>query len=490
VRIAGNASPFWDVCRIENPHPLQMRQRVRHPASSQATSGADCWGQSFGVDAVANLTTMNVTQCNGTSLAATTDNNNHFTNTGYSYDAAGNMTNDGVNAYSFDAEDRIKSGASVNYSYDGNGLRVEKSNGTLYWRSITGDVLAETDLSGNTKNEYVYFAGRRIAWITSGNTYFLYMDQVGTIRTITQSNGTMCYDADYTPYGQEIPHTNSCGVTYNYKFTGYERDTETGLDYAFARYYSSRLGRFLSVDPLAGDAGDAQSLNRYAYVENNPRNLFDPLGMYPCDGNGRLTTVDPDGNVVVENPGLTGAPCTPPPQDILAEECFLYGFCDDGGATTIRVPLTPRNVKLLFYLKFGQTLNQCIQDVFGGDAAQVPVQTFKNAPILNATRTDAQLGDSSGRNNPTAGPFGTAYVASDTVFHASGPNVLNAIMGTFAHELGNMLDERLNPPGTTDRDYGYTYGDPQDPFDHDTGAQIEECVFGDLQGAKGNYSDY
>jgi RHS repeat-associated protein len=68
--------------------------------------------------------------------------------------------------------------------------------------------------------------------------------------------------------------------TTNYKFTGYERDAETGLDYAFARYYSSRLGRFMSTDPLAGDLTDPQSLNRYAYVYNNPSNNADPSGLY------------------------------------------------------------------------------------------------------------------------------------------------------------------------------------------------------------------
>jgi RHS repeat-associated protein len=50
------------------------------------------------------------------------------------------------------------------------------------------------------------------------------------------------------------------------KFTSYERDTETGLDYAFARYYSSRLGRFLFTDPLGGSIGDLQSHNAYAYT--------------------------------------------------------------------------------------------------------------------------------------------------------------------------------------------------------------------------------
>ena len=70
---------------------------------------------------------------------------------------------------------------------------------------------------------------------------------------------------------------NSCPQ--NYKFTGYERDSETGLDYAFARYYNSRLARFTSPDPLSGSLRDPQTTNRYAYVRNNPTNLGDPTGM-------------------------------------------------------------------------------------------------------------------------------------------------------------------------------------------------------------------
>jgi RHS repeat-associated protein len=53
-------------------------------------------------------------------------------------------------------------------------------------------------------------------------------------------------------------------------FTSYERDSESGNDYAQARYYVSRLGRFSSTDPLAGNTGDPQSLNRYVLVETCP----------------------------------------------------------------------------------------------------------------------------------------------------------------------------------------------------------------------------
>ncbi len=62
-----------------------------------------------------------------------------------------------------------------------------------------------------------------------------------------------------------------------------ERDSESGLDYAIFRYDNSRLGRFMTPDPIAGSLANPQSLNRYAYVLNNPINLIDPLGLTSHD---------------------------------------------------------------------------------------------------------------------------------------------------------------------------------------------------------------
>src|SRR5262249_52825552 len=62
-----------------------------------------------------------------------------------------------------------------------------------------------------------------------------------------------------------------------------EYDAETQLDYAFARYYSPRLARFLSTDPLGGSLGNLQSHSAYAYTQNNPLNSVDPLGLW-CTG--------------------------------------------------------------------------------------------------------------------------------------------------------------------------------------------------------------
>jgi RHS repeat-associated protein len=66
------------------------------------------------------------------------------------------------------------------------------------------------------------------------------------------------------------------------KFTTYERDAESTNDYAMARYYINRLGRFASPDPLSGSISNPQSLNRYTYVQNDPSNAVDPSGKRGC----------------------------------------------------------------------------------------------------------------------------------------------------------------------------------------------------------------
>lgn len=277
-------------------------------AQSSATSGADCWGLSFGSsgvadDALGNLTNATVTKCTAWPLSVGVNSHNQIiTPAGYSYDAPGNTTADGTYTYTFDAENRITaasgtSGGPYCYTYDGNAVRVAKSNANggsctgsptvdvLYWRTTAGDTIAETDATGSTSNsnyhEYVFFVGRRIARSdpSSGNVYYYFVDQLGSTRSVTQANGTVCFSADYYPYGEEVDYTNSCPQ--NYKFTGYERDSETGLDYAFARYYNSRMGRFMSADPLGGSIGAPQSHNAYTYVRNMPAVLTDRFGACP-----------------------------------------------------------------------------------------------------------------------------------------------------------------------------------------------------------------
>jgi RHS repeat-associated protein len=248
---------------------------------------------------------MSPSKCSSVNLSVSVNGNNQINVAGYSYDADGDMTADGQSNYAYDAEDEMVTANGVTYTYDGDGLRVKKSSGTLYWRSCTGQVLEETDTNGNLTStagrDYIFFAGRRVAWRdSSGYVYYYFADAIGNTRAVTDSSGNTCFSADYYPYGQENDYINACSPTY--KFTGYEYDSETGNYYAYARYYNPRLGRFMSPDPLGGAIANPQSLNRYAYVTNNPASFTDAWGL--CGGSGDYPDLPcPIGTLIVVNGG-------------------------------------------------------------------------------------------------------------------------------------------------------------------------------------------
>ncbi len=217
------------------------------------------------------------------------------------------MLNDGAHAYAYNAESEIKSAAGVNYTYDGDGNRVEKSSGKAYWYGAGTEILDESDLSGNITNEYVFFGGKRIAMrnVSSGTIYYYEDDMLGSARTMVQAGATSpCYDGDFYPFGGERIVTNTC--TQNYKFEGKERDTETGNDDFGARYYTSRLGRWLSADWSAVPApvpyanlANPQTLNLYAMVSDNPETFADLDGH--LSGNEGLCWIDVcGGNVSID----------------------------------------------------------------------------------------------------------------------------------------------------------------------------------------------
>jgi RHS repeat-associated protein len=255
--------------------------------STYATSPAHCWGESYTLDAWGNLnsiagtTNSNYTGCAQESgFSTTADGNNHLPIFGY--DASGNTSSDGVvTNYQWDAESQLKSAAGVSYTYDGDGRRVSKVGSKLYWYGSGGEILAETDTSGNTTAEYIFFGGKRIAMLPAGSSAQFYVeDLLGTSRVITTNSGVVCYDADFYPFGGERAYTNTCPQ--NYKFEGKERDTETGNDDFGARYYSNRFGRWLSADWSAVSAPipyanltNPQTLNLYSMVADDPESFAD-----------------------------------------------------------------------------------------------------------------------------------------------------------------------------------------------------------------------
>jgi RHS repeat-associated protein len=204
---------------------------------------------------------------------------------GYSYDASGNMTTDsiGPGSMTYDGENQM-TGYNVSvYSYDGNGLRVVKSSsGTSTVSIYSGSsVIAEYDngaAPSAPSREYVYNgAGDTtglLAMISGGATTYYHQDHLG-VRLTTDANGNVLSQQGTFPYGESWYQS---GTGNKFVFTSYERDSESGLDYALARYYDSRTGTFCSADPLAGDPSDPQSWNRYPYGRNDPIDITDPSG--------------------------------------------------------------------------------------------------------------------------------------------------------------------------------------------------------------------
>jgi RHS repeat-associated protein len=246
---------------------------------SQASTTGPNWGETFTIDPWGNLTNRGPVsgKTNYELLnAAPASPQNRLP--GFGYDAAGNMTSNGPAGYSYDAENRLLSTAGVTYTYDGDGKRVKKSTGPLYWTGTGNDPLNESDLAGTFQKEYVFFNGKRVARRDADNSvHYYFSDHLSSASVITNATGAMPpqEESDYYPYGGEIVVTNSDPNPY--KFTGKERDAESGLDMFGARYYGSSLGRFMTPDwsstpspvPFASPT-DPQTLNLYAYEKNNP----------------------------------------------------------------------------------------------------------------------------------------------------------------------------------------------------------------------------
>jgi hypothetical protein len=73
------------------------------------------------------------------------------------------MTQNGTATYLYDPENRLADVGGLTFTYDGDGKRVKKSSGTLYWTGMGSDALAESNLAGTVTDEYIFFGGKRIA---------------------------------------------------------------------------------------------------------------------------------------------------------------------------------------------------------------------------------------------------------------------------------------------------------------------------------------
>jgi RHS repeat-associated protein len=220
--------------------------------------------------------------------------NNHIA--GYTYDAAGNMTNDGSHGYTYDAEGNILTvdgGGNGSYAYDALNRRVRVVAGgadTVYLFDAAGRRVAAGNalVAGGTIGGVYYWGGRPIAYYTTSPaaTHFEQQDYLGNERLRTSYSGAVEGAFASLPFGDGF--ASSGADTDPHHFAGLDHDAEDNTEHAQFRNYSSAQGRWLAPDPYDGsyDITNPQSFNRYAYVLNNPLSLTDPSGLdviqVPC----------------------------------------------------------------------------------------------------------------------------------------------------------------------------------------------------------------
>lgn len=311
VPTRGTSSPGFSAVQTYNYDNLNRLQSVDEKPSdynqTQCTANpSQCWKQTFLYDRYGNrefntapgaTTPLNPILPEKVTNPQINTSDNRFQKdqdgdlqTDYDYDKTGNLIRDAQGKqYFYDAEDHQKevrnaSGVTVGtYLYDGEGKRVKKITAT-----------ETTVFVYNASKQLVAEYSTQVTPAAEARVSYLTQDHLGSPRIITDQNGSVLKRQDYTAFGEELflakraENSEYMGeIDENQPtrrgYTGYEKDDESGLDFAQARYYNSSHGRFTSVDPLAGSATikDPQTFNRYSYVLNSPYKFSDPLGLLP-----------------------------------------------------------------------------------------------------------------------------------------------------------------------------------------------------------------
>ena len=224
-----------------------------------------------------------------------------------SYDERGNLTKWMFEDYAYDADNRMveyenAAGTHFTYGYSVDGKRVYKKeiqedDGTIttyFLRGLGGEILTEwtrVALAGGRifskrVKDFVHLNGENFAMLKPAggggfNIFYYHNDHLGSPLELTNDEtpvGSRVEKYRYFPYGG-IDETRSIEAINTHKFTGKERDKESGLDYFEARYYGNSFCRFMSCDKIIGKTQNPQSWNRYTYVLNNPLRLTDPQGL-------------------------------------------------------------------------------------------------------------------------------------------------------------------------------------------------------------------
>jgi len=199
-----------------------------------------------------------------------------------SYDVNGSVSTSqdshGITNYSYNHDNKLLRSSGSNHTteniYGPHGERVatiEDGNTTFFF-----DNGLEVGTQGKTQS--YFFGGERVAMKDQGrDTRFFLSDHLNSVRAVTDSHGTVLTRSDYYPFGETRSQSGISSFNSSYKFNGNRSDPDGVYDYN-ARSMNPVVARFLQPDSIIPDEKDPQSLNRYAYVQNNPLRNGDPSG--------------------------------------------------------------------------------------------------------------------------------------------------------------------------------------------------------------------
>jgi RHS repeat-associated protein len=209
----------------------------------------------------------------------------------YSYDDAGNTTNDGAATFVYNDAGRMvsvtKAGTTTTYVLNALGERVKKTSGgtsRYFVYDESGHLLGEYDNAGALIQETLWFGDTPVATIRPNGSgvsvFYVHSDHLNTPRRITRpSDNVVVWRWDSDPFGateaSEDPDGDGQPFTYNLRFPGQYFDLETRLHYNYFRDYDPATGRYVQSDPIGLKGG----INTYTYVGANPLSLIDPEGL-------------------------------------------------------------------------------------------------------------------------------------------------------------------------------------------------------------------
>jgi RHS repeat-associated protein len=207
------------------------------------------------------------------------------------YDVKGNLTgNSNGQVYAWDIENRLTTATDSQnntlgiYTYDALGRRVSKTAGgnTTIFVSDGLQKICEYE-NGVLARSYAYgsYIDEPLVMISGANKYYYHSNNLYSVAALTDAAGAVIERYKYDPYGKATilasdgTTTRTASIVNNpFLCDGYYHDTETGLEFVNARYYSSDLGRFIARDPIGYKGG----INLYEYVKSKPTKFLDPHG--------------------------------------------------------------------------------------------------------------------------------------------------------------------------------------------------------------------